>query len=140
MRHYWGVSCKPAVCGISKGQSAPENADGYSAAQISCIVHSALVCMLQKCRLHFFHVYTFLGTGNLRHPSLSGREVTTRLTQLPFIASDKRLNHTLHCPRCLLVIRSRILLSLSLSFLPPSQTAADQSLMTASVPRASPAD
>lgn len=35
-----------------------------------------------------------------------------RLTQLPFIASDKRLNHTLHCLKCLLVIRSRILLSL----------------------------
>lgn len=35
-----------------------------------------------------------------------------RLTQLPFIASDKRLNHTLHSLKCLLVIRSRILVSL----------------------------
>lgn len=62
--------------------------------------------------LLFHHVQKREKKEHLKALSLEWKKrLSGRLTQLPFIASDKRLNHTLHCLKCLLVIRSRILLS-----------------------------
>lgn len=64
--------------------------------------------------IHHCHSGFYWGHGKRKFKSTvpcAERRLQWRLTQLPFIASDKRLNHTLRCLKCLLVIRSRILLS-----------------------------
>lgn len=77
--------------------------------------HTALMCFL----FLFFFLTIFVGKGKYKKIitikykiALQGwkKRLPGRLTQLPFIAPDKRLNHTLHWLKCLPVIRSRIFL------------------------------
>lgn len=95
-------SCGPAVANIQRSEnSLPWEISSRE---------PALVC---EHTGFFFFFTSFMGKGKFKDtlPCVEKR-LPGRLTQLPFIASDKRLNHTLHRLKCLLVIRSRILLSL----------------------------
>lgn len=96
------ISCETAVANIQRSED-------------SCLERFQLESQQQCVSIPHWHdgfyqlhgKWKFKGTLPCVEKRLQGR-----LTQLPFIASDKRLNHTLHCLKCLLVIRSRILLSL----------------------------
>ena len=96
-------SCGPAVTNIQRSENS--RLERFQ-------VESQPRCF-SKPHWHAGFFTCFMGKGKFKGtlPCVEKR-LPGRLTQLPFIASDKRLNHTLHCLKCLLVIRSRILLSL----------------------------
>lgn len=81
------ISCEPAVANIHRSEN-------------SCLERFQVESPQQCVSIQLWHggfnqlhgKRKFKGTLPCVEKRLQGR-----LTQLPFIASDKRLNHTLHC-------------------------------------------